>query len=129
MKGKIFRKVFAVFIAAGVLLLFFACAKAEPEPGTANSIRFEYQSIAICIDETRQLNIRVCCDGMSADEPYDTDGNSLTEAVSIHAPVRVRPVQLMGGGRGDVSIHAPVRVRQIWTVKKRLLMLFQFTHP
>lgn len=75
MKGKIFRKVFAVFIAAGILLLFFACAKAEPEPGTANSIRFEYQSIAICINETRQLNIRVCCDGMSADEPYDTDGN------------------------------------------------------
>ena len=49
--------------------------------------------------------------------------------VSIHAPVRVRPVSQAQTNKLNVSIHAPVRVRRMPRNRSKAFIVFQFTHP
>ena len=49
--------------------------------------------------------------------------------VSIHAPVRMRQSVMQDVNNKTVSIHAPVRMRLITSIVLMGVRLFQFTHP
>lgn len=106
MKNRICICMSSALVAACLALLLSACTGTEEEPVFKNTIRFDYQSITIHVEETRQLNVHVSYNGSTTDA-YDTESNPYGLVWTSSAP-QIASVdshgRVTGRATGTVSV-------------------------